>query len=649
MHVVVYWLLCILLFVSAADHTLGLNDDANITVTEGKRDCCNWSGVICELETGHVTELHLSEYQLVGWSSLSCLSLADNSLNGTIPDFTGCESLRELDLSGNQLSGNLPNSIGLVSNLESLDVSSNSLHGVISDLHFINLSSSHFRVPFQLETIKLQSCNPGPSFPLWIKNQRSFEHLDISSAGISDSVPSWFWDQLPLGLKYLKLSSNELRGTLPNSLLLDFDQYPGLDLSNNHFEGSVPLLPSKLASLNLSENKFKGNLSFLCHIEGELTFIDLSNNSFSGSLPDCWSQFPNLVVLDLSYNNLSGKIPLSFEFLNQLEALYLQKNAFVGEVPMSLSNCTTLRFVDLGENKLSGTIPAWVGERLTGLYCLVLRSNMFSVSLPLQICWLYNLHIFDLSMNRLVGNLPRCLGNLTSMSSKRSGDDLTNHSYYSYRQNMTKYPPFLCGLIPYPYPCRSPFYSRFISCHVDTVHQEFIDNALVVWKGTDRSSGTRNLDLLKSIDLLNNNLSGELPFEITRLVELLSLNTSFNKLHGELPKDIGLLKSLDSLDLSRNQFSGKIPLSLSQLHSLGYLDLSYNNLSGKIPTGTQLQGFNSTSYEGNPLLYGPPLTPIYGPTFATTVVEEDDDLHGDDDFRKSYYMGMGSGFAVGFC
>ncbi|XP_071738648.1 receptor-like protein EIX2 [Rutidosis leptorrhynchoides] len=598
-----------------------------------------------------------------GWSSLISLSLAHNSLNGSVPNFTGCDFLQELDLSGNQLSGDLPNSVGQLSDLEYLDLSANSLNGVISDLHFITLSSLtyldmsfnslsfdlsfHFIVPFQLVTIRLHSCKLGPSFPLWIKNQASFEHLDISSAGISDSVPVWFW-HLPDVLVFLNVSSNELKGKLPDHILLDFVEYPGLDLSNNRFEGMVPPLPSKLSSLNLFGNNFNGDLSFLCHIDVELTFVDLSNNSFSGSLPDCWSQFQKLVVLDLSNNNLSGSIPSSFGFLNQLEALYLRKNAFVGEVPMSLSNCTNLRFVDLGENKLSGKIPMWVGERLTMLYALVLGSNMLSGSLPTQICWLYNLHILDLSMNRLVGNLPDCLGNLTSMSSKRSGDDLTNHSYYSYRQNMTKEDLFLRGLLPYP--ClKNPHYSRFISCHSATVPQEFIDKALVVWKGTYRSFGRSNLDLLNIIDVSNNNLSGEFPFEITRLVELVSLNFSLNKFHGELPKDIGLLKSLNSLDLSRNQFSGKIPSSLSQLDSLGVLDLSYNNMSGKIPTGTLLQGFNSSSYEGNSLLYGPPLTPISSRTPVTIVVEEDDnDMNGDDDFWKSYYMGMGSGFAVGF-
>ncbi|KOM58057.1 hypothetical protein LR48_Vigan11g109000 [Vigna angularis] len=38
------------------------------------------------------------------------------------------------------------------------------------------------------------------------------------------------------------------------------------------------------------------------------------------------------------------------------------------------------------------------------------------------------------------------------------------------------------------------------------------------------------------------------------------------------------------------------------------VDLSFNHLVGKIPTGTQLQSFPASSFEGNDGLYGPPLT-----------------------------------------
>ncbi|KAM0069024.1 putative leucine-rich repeat-containing, plant-type, leucine-rich repeat domain superfamily [Helianthus debilis subsp. tardiflorus] len=609
------------------------------------------------------------------FSSLVGLDLSRNLLNGSVPNFVGCSSLagysprvtnspgcpslKKLDLSSNRLTGNLPDNMGKLLNLEYLDVSSNSLEGLISNVHFLNLTklayldlsfnsftlnlTSHALIQIQLKYIKMQSCKLGPSFPMWIQTQSDFAYLDISNAGISDHAPGWFWN-LPRGLRFLNISSNEIKGMLPN-VASDFERYPGMDLSYNQLEGTIPLLPSKLAALNLSRNKFLGTLSFLCQIDTALTFLDLSNNLLSGSLPVCLQKFhEKLVVLNLSNNSLSGELPSFLGALSKLRALYLRRNDFVGLIPESLSNCTKLRFVDLGENKLSGNIPSWIGETLSKLYVLVLRSNRFSGSLPSQICYLNNLQFLDLSNNALLGNIPRCFGNFTAMATRVF--QTISHSYTSYVEDNTG------TTRPIIYYINNGVSSRrhveicaeqrnpyFYDC-VPNEEALFIDNALVTWKGKQREFG-RGLYLLKSIDISSNRLYGKLPYEITDLRELVSLNFSDNKLHGEIPKHMGRLRSLESLDLSRNEFSGNIPLS--------YLDLSCNNLSGRIPLGPQLQLFNSSSYTGNPQLCGPPLTQRCGPPPppATVVGKEDVEEDGNE-FWRSYYTGMGAGFAVGF-
>ncbi|KAD5962001.1 hypothetical protein E3N88_13474 [Mikania micrantha] len=444
----------------------------------------------------------------------------------------GCPLLQKLNLSRNGLTGTLPLSAGKLLNLEHLDVSSNSLDGSISDVHFLNLTNlTYLDLSFN-----------------------SFAHLDISNAGISDHIPGWFWD-LPRGLRFLNLSSNEIKGMLPN-MTSDFYRYPGMDLSYNQLEGTIPVLPSKLATLNLSGNKFSVTLYFLCQIDKSLTFLDLSNNLFSGSIPACLQKFQeNLVVLNLSNNSLSGEIPSSLGSLSQLQALYLRKNAFVGEIPASLSNCTKLRFVDLGENKLSGNIPTWIGEKLSELVMLVIWFNKLEGSLPHQMCLLNNLQILDLSDNGLSGNIPRCFGNFTAMATRWFLDDIISHSYTSYvsaphrtQQNFETPQGTQNNFISYDNLCPE-LGGSYYSCDSNK-EALFIDNALVAWKGTRREFG-RGLYLLKSIDISSNMLYGKLPDEITNLLDLISLNLSNNKLQGQIPKHIDRLTFLESLDLSR--------------------------------------------------------------------------------------------------
>ena len=86
------------------------------------------------------------------------------------------------------------------------------------------------------------------------------------------------------------------------------------------------------------------------------------------------------------------------------------------------------------------------------------------------------------------------------------------------------------------------------------------------------------------------------------------LNLSNNALTGRIPSSIGSLKQIESLDLSINSLEGEIPIELASLNFLSCLKLSFKHLTGKIPTGTQLQSFEASSFEGNDGLCGPPLT-----------------------------------------
>ena len=553
------------------------------------------------------------------FSKLESLSLVYNQLTGPLPDFIGLSSLRLLFLSNNQLNGSVPETIGKLSSLEVLFLSSNSLNGILSEAHFSNLSrvrsldicpnplslnlSSDWIPPFQLDTLRMDSCQVGPAFPKWLQTQKKIRSLYVSNAGISDSIPNGFW-HLTTTVTELNLSYNQIHGTLPNLPPKD-KIYFSFDLSYNNLSGPIPLFPS-VTDLILSNNRLSGPLSSLCNSSApSLSRLDLSDNQLSGEIPNCWIEFPNLLFINLARNNFSGKIPNSLSHLQNIMLLRLHDNNLSGEMP-SLDDCKELRVVDFGSNRLSGRIPTLQGQSLLNLLVLQLRHNEINGSLPLSLCSLPALRVLDLSDNKISGFLPECLNNITAMS-----NEMTDNT--------------ILGLVQ------------------------------VVWKGIEIEFG-KNLKHLRSIDVSSNNLSGAIPENITSLLKLVSLNLSSNHLTGIIPGNFDKLSSLESLDLSRNLLSGRIPSSFSSLNFLSYLDLSYNKLTGRIPLSTQLQSFNPSSYVGNLQLCGPPLTKDcpgdeinQDPDHVSDGNENDKDEGNDNGILSfGFFTSIGIGYFVGF-
>ncbi|GLU15825.1 hypothetical protein SLE2022_322850 [Rubroshorea leprosula] len=504
--------------------------------------------------------------QLGNFKILRELDLSKNSISGSIPKSIGeLSSLTSLYLSQNKLKGNLPKSFGQLSNLKIFDMSDNFLEGTLSEKHFFNLTKllvlnangnplilkvdPGWIPPFQIQDLELRSWHLGPQFPHFLSSQKHLTYLDISNSGITGTIPSWFLD-LSHHLGYLNLSQNQIHGQLPHIY---------------SFNDPISQIYSNLNILDLSNNLLSGSLfNFLCHGVNETTnqmcILNLGNNVLSGELPDCWSKWPHLAVIVLENNRFTGKIPSSIGTLQFLRSLHLRKNNLSGEIPMPIRNCTALQTLDFGENELAGNIPSWMGHNLPYLTFLSLRSNKLSGHIPRELCALNFLHVLDVAHNKLLGSLPSCIGNLSAMvySTSSSFGNYIEHSVY------------------------------------------FIENLFLVMKGQFYEYG-KTLNLVKVLDLSDNSLSGDIPWEITKLQELQSLNLSHNLLTGRIPPNIGDISSLESLDISVNKLLGSIPESMSRLSFLSYLNLSGNQLIGKIPSSTQLQSFDASCYVGNEL------------------------------------------------
>ena len=93
-----------------------------------------------------------------------------------------------------------------------------------------------------------------------------------------------------------------------------------------------------------------------------------------------------------------------------------------------------------------------------------------------------------------------------------------------------------------------------------------------------------NLQQLEYLSLSNIGLTGTIPSSLGNLSNLLDLGLYGNSLSGTIPSSLGSLGKLKDLGLGHNQLEGSIPSQLGSLTELIHLSLHSNQLSGTIPT-----------------------------------------------------------------
>jgi serine/threonine protein kinase len=112
-----------------------------------------------------------------------------------------------------------------------------------------------------------------------------------------------------------------------------------------------------------------------------------------------------LQILQLSGNRFSGEIPSDIGKLKKVLKLDLSSNKFSGIIPIEIGKCTLLTYLDLSQNKLSGPIPIQLAQ-IHILNHLNVSWNHLSQNLPKELGALKGLTSADFSHNNFSGSIP---------------------------------------------------------------------------------------------------------------------------------------------------------------------------------------------------------------------------------------------------
>ncbi|KAG7991809.1 hypothetical protein I3843_02G096800 [Carya illinoinensis] len=313
-------------------------------------------------------------------TSISFYMISYNTLTGDIPLLIcNLSSMTDLDLSGNSLSGPLPQCLGNLSDsLTIVDLHDNSFHGTIPQT---------FHEGKQLRIIDFSQNQLQGRIPRSLANCTKLEALNLGNNQIHDIFPFWL-DILP-ELRVLILRFNEFYGTIGNSnRSFNFPNLHIIDLSNNDITGKLPSEYFQnwkaMQVANDEQLKYMGGENTVAMSQGDSfleTFI-LSLTMMNKGMKMVYTQVPSLfIAIDLSRNRFEGEIPEAVGHLQGLNLLNISNNFLTGPIPFTLANLRKLESLDLSQNKLSGVIPQQLTE-LTFLSHFNVSHNRLTGPIP---------------------------------------------------------------------------------------------------------------------------------------------------------------------------------------------------------------------------------------------------------------------------
>jgi Leucine-rich repeat (LRR) protein len=330
----------------------------------------------------------------------------------------------------------------------------------------------------------------------------------------------------------LSLSGNNLSGTLPAELS-DLIYLETLNLQSNAIEGSLPSDLGRLVNLktiNFQSNQLEGTLPALSGISG-LKKLSFAGNLFKGTIPGHLNDFENIENIDLSNNGFDAlERPFTYDPANvyiNLRGQVIQKN----------------EFLYLIGDEIVADIPAITQyneatQDYTGQFQFELQANNFKIS---EATAVGNTILFP---NISVASIPT--GAKITIWQKNGSSQGT---YLQFRgiADGSETP-----LIAAEYEALVTFFQNAGGTgwtdKWDTAENNLHEKK---WKGVTTNDGH-----VVSINLVDNNLTGNISAVIGTFSELQNLNLAKNKLTGAVPESLSKITKLKTVDLSENELTG---------------------------------------------------------------------------------------------
>lgn len=432
--------------------------------------------------------------------------------------------------------------------------------------------------PFRVSSLNLTSQKLQGQISSSVGNLTFLQLLDLSNNSFVGTIPLLNHLQQ---LWYLSVSDNLLHGNFPDSLT-NSSNLAILDLSRNHLTGAIPPRIGNLTKLygfSLFRNNFTGFIPAALGTITTLTQLDLSENQLSGQIPNELWQMSNMVILALSTNSLTGGFPQILPNISSFQSLTLTANMLSGALPSNIGDSLpSLQFLELGRNTFNGHIPASLGNA-SGLTEIDLPFNYFTGKIPNSFGKL-PLSSLNLGHNKLEARDSESWEFFDALANCSDLDvlSLSNNQLEGVIPNSIGNLPInlqyllmggnkLSGIVP-------PSIGKFHNLIELTLDRNNLTGT-IEWVGKLRSLQHLNLGVNKFI--------GTIPPSIRNLTKLTFLSLSENDFTGSMPSSLGILQQMLNLNFSYNKLQGIIPMEFGNLKQLTALDLSSNKFSGQIP------------------------------------------------------------------